>query len=36
MIAEMDLDFEPERYKHYYLREIPERFQPPIGSPRTE
>jgi NitT/TauT family transport system substrate-binding protein len=24
--AQMDLDFEPERYKHYYLREIPERF----------
>lgn len=24
--AQMALDFEPERYKHYYLREIPERF----------
>jgi hypothetical protein len=24
--AQMDLDFEPERYKHYYLREIPERY----------
>jgi NitT/TauT family transport system substrate-binding protein len=24
--AQMNLDFEPERYKHYYLREIPERF----------
>jgi hypothetical protein len=24
--AQMDLDFEPERFKHYYLREIPERF----------
>jgi NitT/TauT family transport system substrate-binding protein len=24
--AQMDLDFEPERYKHHYLREIPERF----------
>jgi NitT/TauT family transport system substrate-binding protein len=24
--AQMDLDFEPERYKHYYLAEIPERF----------
>jgi len=22
----MDLDFEPERYKHYYLSEIPDRF----------
>jgi hypothetical protein len=24
--AQMDLDFEPERYKHHYLKEIPERF----------
>jgi NitT/TauT family transport system substrate-binding protein len=24
--AQMDLDFEPERYKHYFLREIPERY----------
>jgi NitT/TauT family transport system substrate-binding protein len=24
--AQMALDFEPERHKHYYLREIPERF----------
>ena len=24
--AQMDLDYEPERYKHYYLKEIPERF----------
>jgi hypothetical protein len=25
--AQMDLDFEPERYKHYYLNEIPERYK---------
>lgn len=24
--AQMDLDFEPERYKHYFLDEIPERY----------
>jgi NitT/TauT family transport system substrate-binding protein len=24
--AQIDLDFEPERYTHYYLKEIPERF----------
>ena len=24
--AQIDLDYEPERYKHYYLKEIPERF----------
>jgi NitT/TauT family transport system substrate-binding protein len=24
--AQMDLDFEPEAYKHYYVKEIPERF----------
>lgn len=24
--AQMDLDLAPEQYKHYYLREIPERF----------
>ncbi len=24
--AQVDLDFEPERYKHYYLNEIPQRF----------
>jgi NitT/TauT family transport system substrate-binding protein len=24
--AQMDLDFEPERFKHHYLKEIPERF----------
>jgi NitT/TauT family transport system substrate-binding protein len=25
--AQMDLDLEPERYKHYYLKEIPARFR---------
>jgi ABC-type nitrate/sulfonate/bicarbonate transport system substrate-binding protein len=25
--AQMELDLEPERYKHYYLKEIPERYQ---------
>jgi len=25
--AQMDLDVEPEKYKHYYLNEIPERYQ---------
>ena len=24
--AQMDIDLAPERYKHYYLRELPERF----------
>jgi hypothetical protein len=24
--AQMDIDFEPERYKHHFLKEIPERF----------
>jgi NitT/TauT family transport system substrate-binding protein len=24
--AQMELDLEPERYKHYYLKEIPERY----------
>jgi NitT/TauT family transport system substrate-binding protein len=28
--AQMDLDFEPERYKHYYLKEVPERFHDAI------
>ncbi len=28
--AQMELDLEPERYKHYYLREIPERYHPGI------
>ncbi len=25
--AQMDLDFEPEKYKHHYLKEIPERYR---------
>jgi hypothetical protein len=25
--AQMDLDFEPERYRRYYLNEIPERYK---------
>ena len=25
--AQMDLDFEPEKYKHFYLNEIPERYR---------
>jgi ABC-type nitrate/sulfonate/bicarbonate transport system substrate-binding protein len=25
--AQMDLDIEPERYKHYYLNEIPDRYK---------
>lgn len=25
--AQMDIDLEPERYKHHFLREMPERFQ---------
>ncbi len=28
--AQMDLDLEPERYKHYYLKEIPERYHADI------
>jgi hypothetical protein len=28
--AQMELDLEPERYKHYYLNEIPERFHAAI------
>jgi NitT/TauT family transport system substrate-binding protein len=26
----MELDLEPERYKHYYLKEIPERYHDQI------
>jgi NitT/TauT family transport system substrate-binding protein len=28
--AQMELDFEPERYRHYYLKEIPERYHAEI------
>jgi NitT/TauT family transport system substrate-binding protein len=30
MRAQMDLDLEPERYKHYYLNEIPARYHDSI------
>jgi hypothetical protein len=32
--AQMDLDFEPERYKHYYLNEIPERYKSKVDVRR--
>ena len=32
--AQMDIDLEPERYKHYFLNEIPERFRPLIDPRR--
>jgi len=25
--AQMDLDLEPERYKHFYLNEVPDRYR---------
>jgi NitT/TauT family transport system substrate-binding protein len=25
--AQSDIDMEPERYKHYFIKEIPERFR---------
>jgi NitT/TauT family transport system substrate-binding protein len=28
--AQMDLDFEPEKYRHYYRNEIPDRYKPNI------
>jgi hypothetical protein len=28
--AQLELDLEPERYKHYYLKEIPERYHDQI------
>ncbi len=30
--AQMDIDLEPERYKHYYLSEIPQRFHGMIDT----
>ena len=30
----MELDLEPERYKHYYLKEIPERYHDRIDVRR--
>lgn len=32
--AQMDIDLAPEAYKHYYLREVPERFHPLIDVRR--
>jgi hypothetical protein len=32
--AQMDLDFAPERYKHFYLEEIPERYKSRIDVRR--
>ncbi len=30
--AQRDIDLEPERYKHYLLRELPERFHPLVDA----
>jgi hypothetical protein len=32
--AQMDLDVEPEKYKHYYLNEIPERYRSKVDVRR--
>jgi NitT/TauT family transport system substrate-binding protein len=32
--AQMDLDFAPEKYKHYYLNEIPERYKAKVDVRR--
>jgi hypothetical protein len=32
--AQMDLDFEPEKYRHYYLNEIPERYKSSVDVRR--
>ena len=32
--AQMDLDFEPEKYKHYYLNEIPDRYKSKVDVRR--
>ena len=32
--AQMDLDLEPEKYKHYYLNEIPERYRSKVDVRR--
>ncbi len=32
--AQQDIDLEPERYKHYFLRELPERYHPLIDIRR--
>jgi hypothetical protein len=30
----MDLDFAPEKYRHYYLNEIPDRYKPKVDVRR--
>jgi NitT/TauT family transport system substrate-binding protein len=32
--AQMDLDLEPEKYKHYYLNEIPDRYRSKVDVRR--
>ncbi|MGB7699726.1 MAG: hypothetical protein WBL57_10475, partial [Methylovirgula sp.] len=32
--AQMDLDFEPEKYRHYYLNEIPSRYKSSVDVRR--
>jgi NitT/TauT family transport system substrate-binding protein len=32
--AQTDIDFEPERYKHYFMDEIPERFRDKVDVRR--
>jgi len=32
--AQMDLDFQPEKYRHYYLNEIPERYKSKVDVRR--
>jgi hypothetical protein len=32
--AQMDLDFAPEKYRHYYLNEIPERYRSKVDVRR--
>jgi NitT/TauT family transport system substrate-binding protein len=32
--AQTDIDFEPERYKHYFINEIPERFRDKVDVRR--
>jgi len=30
--AQMDIDLEPERYKHHFLKEIPDRFHDMVDT----
>jgi len=32
--AQMDLDFQPEKYRHYYLNEIPDRYKSKVDVRR--